>query len=255
MRETGNGNTTLDALELMVQEIKTLRRQMSPLVRMNYVVRQDDGNLDEIADSIRLTARIQCAMQEDALTLFAKIQQAVTRTATELKVSASIDVFRAMHQFLPNVTAMAIVQKNMELLGPTKYTEEEQKYTKEMQGTLGIPTEGIVDKIANFTDASNRPSLYGYASDIGDASWIAPEVYFVVRTLPGVPMHQWQGTAFSAHSIAHKGMLKASKILSMTIIDYLESKSLQESILKDFKRNKKSYNYKSLLTTAPSTRN
>ena len=66
-------------------------------------------------------------------------------------------------------------------------------------------------------------------------------------------MHQWPGTAFSAHAIGHKGMLKASKILSMTIIDYVESKSLQEAILDDFKRNKKSYNYKSILTSSPPT--
>ena len=114
-----------------------------------------------------------------------------------------------------------------------------------------ISDEGIQDKILAFTDESNRQSLYGYASDIGDASWIAPEVYFVVRTLPGVPMHQWPGTAFSAHSIGHKGMLQASKILSMTITDFVENKSLQQSILEDFKRSKRSYTYKSLMNSTP----
>ena len=255
IRESENGPTTLDAMEIMVQEMKNLRNQMSPLVRMNYVIRQDNSNLNEIGDTTRLSVRIQCARQEDALNLFHKTQVAVTRTATTLNVGSSIDVHRAMHQFLPNVTAMKIVQKNMELVGPTIYTEDEQSFTKEMQKTLRISPDGIEDKVSRFADESSRSSLYGYASDIGDPSWIAPEVYFVVRTLPAVPMHQWPGTAFSAHSIGQKGMLKASKILSMTIIDYVESKSLQESILDDFKRNKKSYNYKSLLTSPPPTSN
>ena len=255
MREAGNASTTLDAMEMMVQDMKRLRTQQTPLVRMNYLVQQESGNLNEIGDTTRLSVRIQCAKQEDALNLFQKTQEAVRRTATTLHVGASIDVHRAMHQFLPNVTAMTVVQKNMELVGPTIYTVDEQNFTKEMQKTLRISPDGIEDKISEFADESNRPSLYGYASDIGDPSWIAPEVYFVVRTLPAVPMHQWAGTAFSAHAIGHKGMLKASKILSLTIIDYVENKSLQEAILDDFKRNKKSYNYKSILTSSPPTGN
>ena len=255
MRETTIRSTTLDALELMVQEMKDLRNQMSPLVRINYFIQQENGNLNEIGDTTRLTVRIQCAKQGDALRLFQKTQEAVTRTTTALNVRASIEVRRAMHQFLPNVTAMTVVQKNMELVGPTIYTEDEQNFTREMQKTLRISPDGIDDKISEFADESNRPSLHGYASDIGDPSWIAPEVYFVVRTLPAVPMHQWPGTAFSAHTIGHKGMLKASKILSTTIIDYVESKSLQEAIRDDFKRNKKSYIYKSLLTSAPPSSN
>ena len=55
-----------------------------------------------------------------------------------------------MHQFLPNVTAMTVVQKNMELLGPTIYTEDEQTFAKEMQKTLRISPDGIEDKISDF---------------------------------------------------------------------------------------------------------
>ena len=180
MQETENGSTTLDALELMVQEIKNLRNQMTPLARMNYFIHQGNGNLDVIGDTTLMSVRIQCAKQEDALTLFQKTQEAVTRAATTLNLGATIDVHRAMHQFLPNVTAMNVVQKNMELVGPTIYTEDEQSFAKEMQKNLRISPDGIEDKISRFADESNRQSLYGYASDIGDASWIAPEVYFVV---------------------------------------------------------------------------
>ena len=251
IREIRGGPTTLDALEVMIGAMKNLRQQSSPGIRMNYTIRQNNVNLSEIPDTVRLSVRIQCARQEDARELFQKIQDAANETGAALNVVSSVDVDRAMHQFLPNVAAMKIVQKNMELLGPMNYTDEEQKFAKEIQLALNISDEGIQDKIPAFTDESNRQSLYGYASDIGDASWIAPEVYFVVRTLPGVPMHQWPGTAFSAHSIGHKGMLQASKILSMTITDFVENKSLQQSILEDFKRSKRSYTYKSLMNSTP----
>jgi aminobenzoyl-glutamate utilization protein B len=98
-----------------------------------------------------------------------------------------------------------------------------------------------------FNDTSEKPEIYGYASDIGDASWIAPEIYFTVRTLPGVPMHQWPGTAFSAHSVAHKGMIYASKLLSMTIIDFVESKEIQHVVRNEFEQKTKGYRYISLV--------
>src|SRR5688572_3966221 len=49
IHENINGSTTLDALELMIQEMKMLRQQMSPLIRMNYVIDQKGADLSKIA--------------------------------------------------------------------------------------------------------------------------------------------------------------------------------------------------------------
>ncbi len=114
-----------------------------------------------------------------------------------------------------------------------------------------MAAEGIQDNLIPFSDSSGRERLYGYASDIGDASWIAPEIYFVVKSLPGVPMHQWSGTIFTGHSIGHKGMIEASKTLALTIIDYLESPELQKKIQQDFEQRRESGRYPSFLSDGP----
>jgi aminobenzoyl-glutamate utilization protein B len=156
-----------------------------------------------------------------------------------------------MHRFLPNVKAMVAVYQNLQWLGPIQYSEEEIQFVKQLQQHLGIPTHGIQDNIIPFSDQSGRDHLCGYASDIGDASWISPEVYFVVKSLPGVAMHQWPGTIFTGHSIGHKGMIQASKALALTIIDYIESPELQENIREDFERRRQSYRYHSYLHDGP----
>jgi aminobenzoyl-glutamate utilization protein B len=238
----------LSALESLLSEMKSIRSEMSPGKKINYSLMHWKGDTNVIPDTIKLAVRIQCTRQKDALTMFDKINSIVKDISQRNKVFGKIDVRREVHQFLPNVTAMQLVHQNMELLGPMSYTEQEVQYAKEMQRFLNKPDDGIVDKVAAFSDQSKREPLYGYASDIGDASWIAPEIYFTVRTLPpSIPMHHWAGTAFSGYSIGHKGMVHAAKILSLTIIDYLENKPLQQAIRIEFEQNKNGYTYRSLL--------
>jgi aminobenzoyl-glutamate utilization protein B len=244
-------STTLTAVESLMNEMQLIRKEMTASKKINYSIQGWKDELNYIPDTIRLSVRIQCAQQSDAIALLERIK-AATESAGKTGVSAVVQVKRAMHQFLPNVTAMKLVQQNMELLGPISYTTEEQDFTKQLQQFLNVSQEGITDRIQPFSDQSKREQLYGYASDIGDASWIAPEIYFIVRTLPGVAMHQWPGTIFSGHSIGHRGMLQASRILAMTVIDYVENKEAQKAIWNDFEENKRSYRYRSLLSPSPS---
>ena len=115
---------------------------------------------------------------------------------------------------------------------------------KDLQRYLGKEGSGINYQLIPFSDQSQRDSLFGFASDIGDASWIAPEIYFVVETLPQVPMHQWPATIFSAHDIGHRGMLRASKILAMTAVDYIENKELRQAITSEFNNKAGKYKYR-----------
>lgn len=247
IQEIPSEKNTLQALELLLQKINRLRQQMDTGRRINYVLHEKNTDLNYIPDTIRITLRIQCARQEDALTFFNQLKNDVGEVSATTGVTSEVNVSRAMHQFMPNLAAMRLAHRNMELLGPIQYSEEEQAFAKELQAFLHIPQEGIQDQVPSFSDQSKRDKLYGYASDIGDASWIAPEVYFVVRTLPGVPMHQWPGTLFSGHSIGHKGMIQASKLITMTVIDFVENESVREEIRKEFEANRKAYRYQSLL--------
>jgi aminobenzoyl-glutamate utilization protein B len=240
-----------EALELLVTDLHALRSITNQGIMLNYNITQSAHSLNETPDSINVTIRVQCAKQSGANDLFEKISASVERIKEESNVQASLEVIRAMHQFLPNVTAMQAVYQNLQSLGPIHYTEKEIQFVTDLQQHLGIPTGGIQDKILPFSDQSSRESLYGYASDIGDASWIAPEIYFVVTSLPGVAMHQWPGTIFTGHSIGHKGMIQASKALALTIIDYIDSPQLQKSIREDFERRRQSYRYHSFLPGGP----
>lgn len=243
--------TTTAGLEFLMSELLKMRQRENAGIKLNYSLRSSPHSLSETPDTINVSVRIQCTRQQDANQLFEDISEAVNKAKDQTKVQADLRVQRAMHQFLPNVVAMETVYKNLEVLGPINYTEEEIEFVKQLQQHLGYKTDGINDKLIPFSDQSGRKDLYGYASDIGDASWIAPEAYFVVRSLPDVPMHQWPGTIFTGHSIGHKGLIQASKVMALTIIDYLENPAIQQKIREDFEKRRQSYRYHSILPDGP----
>jgi aminobenzoyl-glutamate utilization protein B len=252
LRDSSAGKNAQHAFELFVAKIVALKETLPPDNKMNYMVKQWNADLGTIPDTLRLGFRIQCRKQADALNVFDSITQTLNHVSAQSGVTGEIKVSRALHQFLPNVTAMKLVRKNMTALGMINYSNEEIDYSLKMQTFLKNKPDTIKDVIPPFFDDSKRPTLYGYASDIGEASWIAPEIYFIVRCFPsGVAMHRWQGAAFTAHSIGHKGMLQAAKLLSMTIIDYVKSSALQDAILKDFEENTRQYKYRSLIQPGP----
>jgi aminobenzoyl-glutamate utilization protein B len=141
---------------------------------------------------------------------------------------------------------MQVVDQNIQMLGSIRYTEEEQKFAKRLQESSKVSPTGLQEKVFPFENLIKSEGLNGNSSDIGDASWFAPEVYFVVACLPNVAMHRWPSAAVTNHSIGVKGMLYAAKILSLTIIDYVQDKYNREQIIREFKQQTAVYKYASL---------
>lgn len=217
------------AYDLYLAELNSLRDKSNTEYKFTYT------------GTDTLTSRIQSVTEGLNDTIMSRIEPLVRSIAKTVGVKDYRNVDQHFKQFVPNVTAMKVVQKNMLLLPPIIYTEEEQKYTRALQLAINAKPEGISYKVGEFSDRSRDRKMYGYSSDIGMISWLAPEAYFVVKTLPFVGMHTWQGTVFSGHSIGHKGMIQASKILALTIIDYVQDKDLQKAIQDDFEEKKKFY--------------
>lgn len=210
--------------------------------KLSYSIRMTGGH-DLTGDSTIFKIVLQTTRQGDANELLSTLRESVRRISAETGTTGKLCVLDGKHQFLPNVTAMRAVYRNMLTLASEQYSDEEQQFVKKLQQHLVQDTLGISYQLLPFTDQSSRESLYGYTSDIGDASWIAPEIYFVVETLPAVPMHQWPGTIFSGHPIGHRGMLRAAKILAMTIVDFVKDESLRQSIHAEFRARIGDYRY------------
>jgi aminobenzoyl-glutamate utilization protein B len=81
---------------------------------------------------------------------------------------------------------------------------------------------------------------------VAEVSWITPTLQISTTCAPyGVPWHSWTIVASSRHSIGHKGMLLAAKVMGTTAIDFLQDKALLIKMKEEFKQKLKGYTYKS----------
>jgi aminobenzoyl-glutamate utilization protein B len=244
--EPEKGINALTALELFQGKLFDVRKELRENKRINYTIPYSGNELGSITDSVVMRFRIQTVKQTDVLEISERIKKNVADVCLLTGVKSRIESTRAKHAMLTNVAAMKHIQHIMEDLGPIRYTPEEHEYAKQMQRFLKIADTGMLENIIPFRDETSM-GLRGYASDIGDASWFAPEIYFVSSIIPFISMHSWQTVAFTAHPIAHKGMLYAAKVMALFVIDYVLTEQLRNEVNKDFDQARGFYRYQSLI--------
>jgi len=155
-----------------------------------------------------------------------------------------------LHEILVNRTGGAAMQKNLEILGDITYTEEEVAFAKKIQEVTGKPQLGLDATIKPLEETKEHPG--GGSTDVGDISWVVPEIRLGVTTAPvDAPWHSWAVVACGGMSIGHKGMIHASKALAMTMVDLFENPSLVNEVKKEFKERKGDEVYKAILPEGP----
>jgi aminobenzoyl-glutamate utilization protein B len=135
-------------------------------------------------------------------------------------------------------------------LGPISYTKEETDFAKAIQRATLKDTIGIKNKVQPF--APTLPDPPGGSTDVGDVSWIVPQISLSVTTAPeGTPWHSWAVVACGGMSIGHKSISYAAKALSLTMYDLFTNEKLRKEIRDEFEKKRGSYQYKAILPDGP----
>jgi aminobenzoyl-glutamate utilization protein B len=142
------------------------------------------------------------------------------------------------------------MQKNLELLGPISYTDEEVAFGKKIQEVTGKPQVGMDSTIKLLL--ATKENSGGGSTDVGDVSWNVPNINLGVTTAPkDTPWHSWAVVACGGMSIGHKGMLYASNAMAMTMLDLFEDGKLISAIKKEYKERKGTEVYKAIIPEGP----
>ena len=155
-----------------------------------------------------------------------------------------MEPFGAAWPTLGNKAIAEAVQKNIEMVGMPKWTEEENKFAKELQKSLGRKEIGLPTKVAPLQAVRQNSS----SNDIGDITWVVPTgtVRFPV-VVPGVQGHHWTAGITPTMSIAHKGAVVGAKVIAASVLDLLTSPELRGAAKKQFEEDTKDTKYFSLL--------
>jgi aminobenzoyl-glutamate utilization protein B len=245
-----NGYSAVDGLELFTTGLNYLREHVKPTVRIHYLIERAGDVVNVVPEHAKIWVRVRDSNREGVESVYQRALRNAEGAAIMAEVEYSVALISGMHEILVNRTGAAALQKNLELLGDIIYTDQEQEFARQIQRATKKPEVGLDGKIMPLKDTTKDPE--GGSTDVGDVSWIVPEITLTATTAPkDTPWHSWAVVASGGTSIGHKGMIFAAKALGMTMVDLFQDPRLIENIRKEFEERKGDYKYMPSLPEGP----
>jgi aminobenzoyl-glutamate utilization protein B len=245
-----NGRSALDAAELFTEGINMLREHVRPSVRMHYVFTRAGDVPNVIPAEATVWLWIRDSKRSGVMEVEQRVQDIAKGAALMAGVDYEIELNNGLYEILVNEKGAKALQANLELLGPITYTPYETAFAEEIMRAYGLPDLGMKGIVQPLEVTRDHPQ--GGSTDVGDVSYIVPEITLLAPTAPlGAPWHRWVVVACGGMSIGHKGMLYAAKALGMTMVDLFTDEKLRTDIREEFVRRKGDEVWKAILPDGP----
>ncbi|MCZ8512521.1 M20 family metallopeptidase [Paenibacillus filicis] len=243
------GRSALDAVELMNVGVNYLREHMIPEARVHYAVTNSGGHSPNVvqgeAESLYL---IRAPKISQVSELYERVCNIARGAALMTGTEVSIVFDKACSNLIPNRTLETVMHECFTELGIPAHDKEELALAARIRETL-TPEERNGSNLVRFAPAQKDkaisdvllpyreiPGSMPGSSDVGDVSWIAPTAQCMTACFAvGSPAHSWQWVTLGAHSIGHKGMLHAGKVMAATAAKAMQNPQLIEQAKAELK--------------------
>jgi aminobenzoyl-glutamate utilization protein B len=245
-----NGRSAVDGMELFLDGVNMLREHVRPSVRMHYAIKAGGDVPNVVPEYAKVWMWVRDSKREGVEAVFSRVKDIAKGAALMAGVESSVTVQTGDYELLVNRTGATALQKNLERLGPIVYTPEEISFAKKIQEVSGGEQVGLNGAIQPLKETEKDPN--GGSTDVGDISWIVPEITLVATTAPeNTAWHGWSVVACAGMSIGHKGMLFASKALALTMVDLFENEQLRKDVRAEFEKKRNGHIYKAYIPDGP----
>jgi aminobenzoyl-glutamate utilization protein B len=238
------GASAVDAAKLMDLGWDVLREHLPPTQRSHSVIVNGGVQPNVVPDYAKIWFFFREGTYEGASDLYMKAKKVAEGAALMTGTKWKENVLSACWPTRDNQTMAEIVQKNIELVGVPKWTEEEQALAKRIQKSAGVKEIGLITEIRPIRMAKQDTS----SNDSGDITWMVPHGRVTIPTnAPGVPFHHWAATTAVATSIAHKGEVVGAKVLAGSMVDLMTNPGLLAEAKETFQKEIAGATYHPLL--------
>lgn len=245
-----NGRSAVDGLEAFTDGVNMLREHVKPSVRMHYAIVNGGDVPNVVPEYAKVWMWVRDSKRAGVEVVFARVKEIAQGAAMIAGVESKVTVQSGDYEILVNRKGAEVLQKNLEILGPITYTPEEIAFAKKIQEVQGGEQTGLDGSIQPLKATGETPT--GGSTDVGDVSWVVPEITLVATTAPAnTAWHGWSVVACGGMSIGHKGMLLAAKSLAMTMVDLFENEQLRKDIRAEFDQRKGKEVYKPYIPDGP----
>ena len=230
------GRSALDAVMLMANGIEFMREHVPSNTRMHYIISEGGVAPNVVPDLAQIDLMARSPSNTTLQDIWKRILDVSKGAALMTGTTVEVTDIGSDADIIGNDALAQVAQKNLEEVGGYTMSEEEQKFARDLQKTLGLdtmPSLELTKEIEPFHRPDpNAPSA---STDVGDVSWVVPTIGFSTATfVPGVAAHTWQAAASAGTSIGQDGMVVASKALAFTAVDLFSNPRLREAAKADF---------------------
>ncbi|MEJ7588938.1 MAG: amidohydrolase, partial [Ferruginibacter sp.] len=220
-----NGRSALDAAELFNIGINFLREHVKPSVRMHYVYSNAGKIPNVIPEEASVWIWIRDSKRKGVADVSERLKDIARGAALMAGVDYEIKLNNGLYEILVNEAGAKLLQRNLTLMAPIVYTKEEIAFADKIMIEYGLESKGINGNIKPLESTKFDPA--GGSTDVGDVSYIVPEITLLATTAPfEAPWHSWVVVACGGMSIGHKGMMFSAKALGITMVDLFENEEL-----------------------------
>nr|WP_298789368.1 amidohydrolase [uncultured Allomuricauda sp.] len=245
-----NGRSASDALEIYTTGMNYYREHIRPTSRIHYHIQDGGQVVNVVPDYSKIWVRVRDPKRKIMLPTYERVKKMAEGAAIMANVDYKITLVSGIYEVLVNRAGGEIMQKNLELLGPISYTDQEIAFGKAIQKATGKPEVGMDSQIEALRETEKNPG--GGSTDVGDVSWNVPNINLSVTVAPkDTPWHSWAVVACGGMSIGHKGMVYASKAMAMTMADLFENPKLVTKVKEEFKTRKGDEKYEAMIDGPP----
>ena len=228
-----DGKDAVDAVELMDLGFDKLREHLRPTYRAHRAITAGGVQPNIIPDYAQIwwfvrDANMAAAKETfDKLTRIAEGATLMTGTTYDYLIDAA-----AWPQLGLKSIAEAL-QTNIDAVGMPRWSDDEQEFARRFQAAMGMRVVGLNAKQTPLGQRGQSAS----SNDNGDVTWVVPSATLnFPATVPGIAAHNWQAAVTPTSTIAHKGMVSASKVLAGTILDFLTKPELVRQARAEFEK-------------------
>src|SRR6266446_4561048 len=126
-----------------------------------------------------------------------------------------------------------VIQTNIDAVGMPQWSEDEQEFARKFQAAMGVRVVGLNTKQTPLGQRGQSAS----SNDNGDVTWVVPSAALnFPATVPGITAHNWQAGVTPTSTMAHKGMVSASKVLAGAMLDFLTKPELVRQARVEFEK-------------------
>lgn len=183
---------------------------------------QSSSNLSEYAQ-VWYTFRAQNRKGIEDVSVM--IQRCAEAAALATGCKQKHRVVGATRPWLPNHVMADLVYRNLEIIGPPKFSNEDKEFARKIQKNIGLePMEEPYD-LRLIPPQNEVKRNYSWVDDATEFCWSAPMGWLAITYMFDMQddLHKpsWATAALAKTNVAHQSFLTAAKVLALSGIDLI----------------------------------